>query len=104
MKKYETLLTKMAPEVREHAKRLADEIRAETPLRGLRRARNLSQQEVAEMLGVGQPAVSKVEGRQDVRLSTLYRFVEALDGELRIVAHFRDGEVPICQFHKGAAA
>lgn len=63
-------------------------------LRGLRTQRRLTQQQVAERLGMTQPEISKLESRRDVRLSTLRAYVAALGGTLGLVARF-DGEVEI---------
>lgn len=71
---------------------------AEMHLNELRRARELSQQALAERLGTTQPEVSRIESRTDMYLSTLRRFVEAMGGELVIVAEFPDGSVRISQF------
>lgn len=71
---------------------------AEMHLNELRRARELSQQALAERLGTTQPEVSRIESRTDMYLSTLRRFVEAMGGELVIVAEFPDGAVRISQF------
>ncbi len=70
---------------------------AELPLRELRRARALSQAAMAELLGASQPEVSKIEHRTDMYLSTLRRFVEAMGGELDVIARFPDGAVRITQ-------
>ncbi len=66
----------------------------------LRRALDLTQQQVAASLGINQVAVSKMEGQTDMYVSTLRRFVEAMGGELRIVAHFPEGNVEINQFKR----
>lgn len=71
---------------------------AEMHLNALRRARDLSQQALAKRLGATQPEVSRLENRTDMYLSTLRRFVEAIGGELVIVAEFPDGAVRISQF------
>jgi DNA-binding XRE family transcriptional regulator len=73
---------------------------AEMPLHELRRARKLSQEQLAEELGATQPEISKIENRTDMYVSTLRRFVEAMGGKLEIVAHFPDGAVRITQFHE----
>jgi hypothetical protein len=44
---------------------------------------------------VKQPTVSKIERREDVALSTLRRYVEALGGELHVTAQFSDCTVEI---------
>jgi len=76
--------------------RLIDEM----PLKALRRALNLTQQQVAASLGINQVAVSKMEGHTNLYVSTLRRFVEAMGGELHIVAHFPPGTVEISQFKR----
>jgi predicted transcriptional regulator len=64
-------------------------------LEELRKARSLSQEEVAASLTVGQPAVAKLEKRTDMHLSNLRRYIEALGGTLEITAHFADTAVVI---------
>jgi predicted transcriptional regulator len=61
----------------------------------LRKARSLSQEEVAASLTVGQPAVAKLEKRTDMHVSYLRRYIEALGGTLEITAHFADTAVVI---------
>ena len=73
---------------------------AEMPLHELRRARQLSQEQLAEELGATQAEISKIEHRTDMYVSTLRRFVEAMGGKLEIIAHFPDGTVRITQFHE----
>jgi hypothetical protein len=70
-------------------KRLASAVTA-TPL-GL-----LTQETMAELLGVSQAEVSKMERRTELYVGTLRKFIEAMNGELVIAARFADGvEVPI---------
>src|SRR4051812_22429051 len=76
----------------------ARSMRVEMHLADLRRARELSQAEMAEKLGVAQSEVSKVERRTDLYLSTLKKYIEAAGGHLEIVAHFPDSDVRISQF------
>lgn len=64
-------------------------------LKQLREGRGLSQVELAELLGIRQPTVSKMERRGDVNVSTLRRFVEAMGGHLEITAEFPDMRVAI---------
>lgn len=61
-------------------------------LNELRKARNLTQEDLARRLGTRQANVSKLERRTDVRVSTLRELVEAMGGELRITAHFADAD------------
>ena len=71
---------------------------AEMPLHELRRARALTQQDLAEMLQVKQPAVSKIEQRADMYISSLRSYIGAVGGKLKIVAEFPEGEVAITNF------
>ncbi|MBW7925859.1 MAG: XRE family transcriptional regulator [Burkholderiaceae bacterium] len=68
------------------------------PLAELRHAHSLSQQALAERLGINQAAVSKLERRTDMYVSTLRQYIEAMGGELHIVARFPEGEVRIRSF------
>jgi predicted transcriptional regulator len=63
-------------------------LREAMTLEELRKARLLSQEEVADALAVNQPAVAKLEKRGDMYVSNLRRYIEALGGTLEITAHF----------------
>ena len=69
----------------------AEFVAEEMTLRELRKARRLTQASVARELGVSQDAVSRMEQRGDLLLSTLRRTVEAMGGSLSLVARFPDG-------------
>jgi len=70
--------------------RASELIAEELSLRDLRRAHELTQQRMAEFIGVGQEGVSRLEKRSDLLLSTLRSYVEAMGGRLRLVAEFPD--------------
>ena len=89
---------KMDPERQERIRKRTEEMLAELPLQELRQARALSQQELAEVLGLNQATISKLERRTDMYLSSLRRFVEAMGGELEISAKFPEGKVLIQLF------
>jgi len=72
---------------------------AELPLQELRHARNLSQEQIAATLHVKQAAVSKLERRTDMYISTLRNFLRAMGGDLEINAVFPEGVVKIDQFN-----
>ena len=86
------------PERRQRIDETKRELLAEVPLRELRRARALTQRELAETLKVNQPAVSKLEQRADVYVSSLRSYIEAVGGKLKIIAEFPEGEVAIANF------
>jgi|SRR5690242_5558671 transcriptional regulator with XRE-family HTH domain len=68
-------------------------IAEEIALRHLRQARQLTQQSMAKILGIGQDRISKIENNSDMLLSTLRTYVEAMGGSLRLIAEFPDGVV-----------
>lgn len=63
-------------------------IAEEMSLRQLRKAIGKTQTVVAKRLKIGQDAVSKIETRGDMYVSTLRDFIEAMGGELQLVAQF----------------
>lgn len=72
-----------------------DRVYAET-LGAIRRAGQLTQEQVAKRLGVGQAAVSRIESRDDLLLSTLSEYLEAAGAtNSRIVATLRGIEVEL---------
>lgn len=68
--------------------RAAELIAEEFSLQDLRKAMNRTQMELARTLNVGQDTVSRYEQRSDMLLSTLKDYVEAMGGELDLVARF----------------
>lgn len=68
--------------------RTAELITEERSLRDLRRALALTQERMAEKLGIGQDGISRLEKRSDLLLSTLRTYIEAMGGKLRLVAEF----------------
>ncbi len=64
-------------------------------LRDLREQRGVTQQSLADRLGVKQPTVSKVEQRPEIFLGTLRDYVEALGGVLLVTASFNDISVEL---------
>ena len=67
-------------------------------LKDLRQAVERTQEELAATLGVGQDTVSRIERRSDILLSTLRRYVEAMGGELNLVARFPN-RAPLVIYH-----
>jgi transcriptional regulator with XRE-family HTH domain len=105
-KNFKNLRDKMSEESRQRSHALADKYRAQMPLDELREAREMTQEHLAKILRVKQAAVSRLEHRADMYISTLQDFVRAMGGTLKITASFPDGDVEIDQFSqpKGAAA
>lgn len=57
-------------------------------LADIRRHRGISQVTLSAFLNISQPHVAKTEGKSDMLISTLARYVKGLGGELRLVAKF----------------
>jgi len=97
-KKFAELRAKMSLESRARATAKAQALLAEMPLDELRQARGLSQKMLAELLHVQQPAIAKLEKRTDIYISTLRSHIEAMGGQLDVIARFPDGDVRINTF------
>jgi DNA-binding XRE family transcriptional regulator len=69
--------------------RQADTLYAER-LADLRHALGCTQTDVAQRMGVSQPAVAAIESPTDVRLSTLARYLDAIGGHGELVVEFAD--------------
>jgi len=61
----------------------------------IRRERAGTQQELSADVGISQARISQIESGQDLYLSTLRAYVEALGGQLEIAAVFPDGRVEL---------
>lgn len=61
----------------------------------LRARQDITQREVAEILGVTQANISRIEHEEDLYLSTLRGYLAALGAELEVNAVFPDGKVAL---------
>ena len=102
-KPYTILREKMKPAARKKAAEKTKSLLKAMPLQELRHARNLSQEQLAQTLSVKQAAVSKIERRTDMYISSLRNFIKAMGGDLKIIATFPDGSIQISQFENIAA-
>ena len=94
-KKFSELRAKLSPEARARAAPRAEAMLLEMQLQELRKARMVTQVEVAKAMNVEQAAISKLERREDMYLSTLREYVRALGGELKLVASFPDADIQL---------
>ncbi len=60
-------------------------IQTEMSMQEIRKTTNITQEELALKLGIGQDNISRIENRLDIKLSTLNNYIKALGGKLRIV-------------------
>ena len=86
---------KMSRERQDRIRKEGEEELLQMDLRGLRELLGKTQQEIAVLLERSQSQVSETERREDVRLSTLRSYVEALGGELEVVANFGDKRIKL---------
>lgn len=87
------IVQKLSPAQRKRVEARAAQLMAEEmTLRQLRQARKLTQQKIAKSLHIGQEGVSKIEKRSDLLISTLRYYVQAMGGNLSLVAEFPDRE------------
>ncbi len=99
-KPYKLLREKMSSESQKRAEARTHEMLEELPLYELRQARLLSQEDIAKKLNVNQTAISKMERRTDMFISSLRNYIEAMGGTLEITARFPEGNITISQFEK----
>ena len=78
-KKFDALREKMSPEAR---------ARVEARAQGM----------LSEVLHVQRQAIAKMEKRTDMYISTLRSHIEAMGGQLEVIARFPDGAVKISNF------
>ena len=95
---FDTLRAGMTPAQKKTLALKTEALRADMTLAELRQARRLTQQTLSGTLQVGQAAVAKMEKRTDMYVGNLRRFVEAMGGELDVVARFPEGSVKITNF------
>jgi len=62
-------------------------------LKALREDNHLRQYELAELIGISQKNICAIEKRDDIYLSSLKKYVEALGGSLKIYVEFRKKEM-----------
>ena len=93
-----TLKEKMAqlpPERRARIEAKAERLYGEyLTLKDIRKARELTQAQLAATLGIRQATVAQLEKRSDLLLSTLRGYVQAMGGRLKLVVEF-PGRPPV---------
>lgn len=91
-KTFEDILNNEDPAVVEQAKAIASEMLLDIHLAELRNRAELTQKEVADAMGIKQPTVAGMEkAGQDIKLSSLKKYIEATGGKLRLDIEMSDG-------------
>jgi len=101
--KYRKLRDRLSAEQISQAEMQAKEMMTEMLLAEIRKSVGLTQEELAAALGITQPSMSKLENQDDMQVSTLHRLIQALGGELEIIAHLPRGDIRILQFNQTIA-
>ena len=89
--KMEKLWNKFSDEGKETIETSYQTLRAEyMTLQEIRKQKNITQDDMARLLGIKQENVCRIESRDDMKLSTLQDYIEALGGEIQVNAVFPD--------------
>jgi transcriptional regulator with XRE-family HTH domain len=95
-KKFSELVNKtMSPGSQEHARRKTETMLAEMALDELRTALSLTQERLAQNLGVKQPSLSKIIRGQDMYISTLDKLIKGMGGDLELYVVLSNGRVKL---------
>lgn len=88
----------MPPARRARSDARVKEMMTEMLLSELRKRSGMTQKEVAEILGISQPSLSKMESQTDMQIGTLSRLIGSLGGSLELIAHMPGGDIRLSQF------
>ena len=98
-KNFDGLRAKMSPERRVRNQARTEQLLAGLRLRRLREERKITQQEIARELKRTQAAISQLEKREDIRLSTWVEYIEATGGQLVMAVRYPNNiEIPVPPF------
>lgn len=92
-KSFSTLKNKMSMAAQQKVVDKTNQLLKDVLLYEIREKLHITQEQVALKLETKQANVSRTERRKDIKLSTLKRYIEALGGELDIVARFPTREI-----------
>lgn len=93
VKTFSSLKAKMSPASQKDIEEKTTQLLKEVLLFELREKLHVTQEDMASRLNTKQANISRTERRRDMKLSTLKKYIEALGGELDIVARFASSEV-----------
>jgi hypothetical protein len=97
-KSFSELRKRMTPE-----RRAENETRAQLALllltlAELQKSSGVTQDDREKDLSLIQSALSQLESQDDIQVSILSRYIKALGGSLKLVAHFPNEEIVLAQF------
>jgi len=97
--KFSKLKESMGAERESRAEADTQTMLAEMLLPEIRKHSGLTQWEVADILCITQPSVSKIENQDDMQIGTLNKLIVAMGGKLEIIAHLPHGDCRLTQFN-----
>lgn len=93
MKTLNEAIASRSPESQQRIQQMTDEMILETGLQLVREELNLSQKQLAELMGISQPAITQLEQRgNELKIATLKRYIEAMGGKLSIDVELPTGK------------
>lgn len=93
MANLEQLMAAFSEQDQKDIKAMADEMVLECRLQAIREELELSQSQVAQAMGVSQPAITAIEQRgNDIKLTTMKRYIEAMGGKLTLSVELPTGK------------
>lgn len=92
MKTLQDVMAEFSPEDQNDIWRMAQELVLETGLQLMREELQFSQKQIAEKMGITQPAIAAIEQRgNDLKVLTLKRYIEAMGGKLSLLVQLPEG-------------
>lgn len=84
-------MAQLSPERQKRISATAEQLHGEyLTLKELRKAKALTQIQLAQTLGIRQASVAQMEKRTDLMISTVRSYVEAMGGKLKLSVEFPD--------------
>ena len=103
-KKFAELRKGMSAGSRKRAAAQTQGMLEEMLLAEIRKHVGLTQNQLADKLGIKQPTLSRLESQDDMYVSTLRRLIEALGGKMEIVIHLPGGDIRLQHLEESASA
>ena len=91
MRTHKAAIAALPAERQRRIKEKADQMELTMRIAEIRRTRGISQKELAAKLSLSQPAISKLENKENLQLQTLKNLANAIGGELEITIKFQEG-------------
>lgn len=89
---FDEFLSRLPEDEQQKIHEMTEELILEAGLSNLREELAMSQKELADAMGISQPAVAQIEQRgNELKLSTLKRYIETMGGRLSLMVDMPTG-------------